>query len=110
MNSTENERRNYVYSIAMKDMNVLSLMLAVVTLVPLFVFNREGIIAAGTKPIFFLAIVFWFIIHELVHGLSYRLSKSVTSQDVAYGAKLESAVFLWVCKKKISKTDAIRIY
>ena len=108
MEDAKKVKNNYIYSIDTKDMFILVLGLAVVTLAPIFIFNFEIIRTAGSEPIFLLALISWFIVHELVHGISYRLSKGVTKHDVAFGAKLEKVVFFCVCKKKISKKDTIR--
>ena len=100
--------KNYVYSIEMVGMTVVLLTVATLAFLPILMFNREIIIAASISPFFILAIAAWFVLHELVHGLSYRMSKGVTNLDISFGAKLEKLVLFCVCKRPISKADTIR--
>ena len=108
MENKNEPTKNYIYSIDAKGMAALVIGLAIVTLAPLFLFKREIIIIGGSDPFFLLGLVLWFIIHEFVHGISYRISNDVKSRDISYGAKLEKAVFFCICKAKLSKANTIR--
>ena len=100
--------KNYVYSIEMVGMTFVLLIVAIMAFLPILMFNREIIITASISPFFILAIAAWFVLHELVHGLSYRISKGVANRDIAFGAKLEKLVLFCVCRRPISKADTIR--
>jgi len=98
----------YVYSIEMKDMTIALLMVAFALFTPLLIFRRDIILVASSSPFFIIAIVSWFVIHEIIHALSYRMSVGIRNQDILFGAKLEKGVLFCVCKKPISKKETIR--
>ncbi len=48
-----------------------------------------------------------FIIHELLHGLGFKVCGKASTNNIVYGAKLESGVFYCACKEEISKYGII---
>jgi len=104
----EKAKKYYAYSIEMKGMTTALLVVAIALFGPLIIFSRDIIIEASSSPFFVVAIAFWFVLHEIIHGLSYRMSSGIGNQDIVFGAKLEKGVLFCVCKKPISKKDTIR--
>ena len=98
----------YVYSIETIGMTIVMLVIVCLTLLPIMFLRRDIIINAGLNPFFNIALILLFILHEIVHGISYRMSKGVSNSDITFGAKLEKVILFCVCKKPISKKDIIR--
>lgn len=48
-----------------------------------------------------------FIVHELFHGLGFKICGKVSTNNIVYGAKLESGVFYCACKEEITKYGII---
>ena len=69
--------KNYVYKIEMIGMNITLLSVAVTIFLPIMILKRDIVITAGQNAFFLIGVVSWFILHEIVHGLSYRMSKGV---------------------------------
>ena len=101
-------KRYYAYKIEMVGMTVTLLIVGVAIFLPLVFLKRDIVIAAGQNSLFVIGLVFWFILHEIVHGLSYRMSKGITNQDISFGARLEKGVLFCICTKPISKGAVIR--
>jgi hypothetical protein len=102
----EKNPKYYTYSLNAVGMVIAILVLGVVILAPPFI--RDTIKTADITYIFIIALAFWFILHEIIHGLSYRMSKGVTNRDIAFGAKLEKGMLICACWKPITKGEAIR--
>lgn len=99
--------KNYIYSIDIVKMNILSLAWAVIVFLPLIILKND-LIKIFAKPQVLVLLIFWFILHEVIHGISYRLSKGVTNKDITFGAELEKGILFCLCKKKITKKDILR--
>lgn len=100
--------KSYIYSIDMAGMTIALLVVAAAMLIPLAVFRFDILKAAGSSPFFIIAIAFWFILHEIIHGIFYRMSKGIKNKDIAFGARIEKGVLFCLCKKPISKNEIIR--
>lgn len=48
-----------------------------------------------------------FVIHEILHGIGFRLFGHAKGKNIVYGAKLESGIFYCACKEEISKAGII---
>ncbi len=48
-----------------------------------------------------------FIVHELLHGLGFRICGKARTNNIVYGAKLENGIFYCACKEEITKYGII---
>lgn len=55
----------------------------------------------------FLAMVFWFILHEIIHGIAFYLWDYKRGKKISFGAALEKGVLYCMCKTRISKSNII---
>lgn len=88
-------------------LNVLALpVLAIFLLIPLLVLDNFTLFDNYSLEIAIMMI--WMILHELIHGLGFVISKNVTTRDITYGMYIEKGIFYCMCKKEITKKDIIR--
>ena len=48
-----------------------------------------------------------FLIHEVLHGLGFRICGRAKTNNIVYGAKLESGILYCACKEEIDKKGII---
>lgn len=48
-----------------------------------------------------------FLIHEVLHGLGFRICGRAKTNNIVYGAKLESGILYCACKEEINKKGII---
>ena len=48
-----------------------------------------------------------FILHEVLHGLGFRICGKAKTNNIVYGAKLESGILYCACKEEINKKGII---
>ena len=44
----------------------------------------------------FIVILFWFILHEIIHGIAYRIM-GAKKENISYGVVLEKGIFYCKC-------------
>jgi len=54
-----------------------------------------------------VVMLFIFVFHELLHGLGFRICGKAKTNNIVYGAKLESGILYCACKEEISKKGII---
>lgn len=52
--------------------------------------------------VFYILMFAWMILHEIIHGVAYRLN-GASKNDIVYGAALEKGVFYCKCRNYINK-------
>lgn len=54
-----------------------------------------------------VVMLFIFILHELLHGLGFRICGKAKTSNIVYGVKLENGIFYCACKEEINKKGII---
>lgn len=93
----------YRYSMNMKKLNIICLLL----FIPLFIVIYVMDIFNYMNLTFFLLYLFWMFLHEFIHGFGFSLSNGIKHKNIVYGACLEKGIFYCMCKEKIKKNDII---
>ena len=89
----------YKYSMNMTVLNIFSLCLFIPFYVVILLLGYGSYVTLDCLVLYF----FWMFLHELLHGIGFRLSSDVNSEKIVYGANLEKGVFYCMCKDKIEK-------
>lgn len=50
----------------------------------------------------FIVILFWFILHEIIHGIAYRIM-GAKKENISYGVVLEKGIFYCKCNDYVNK-------
>ena len=56
--------------------------------------------------IFMLVMIFWFVLHEIIHGIFYVIG-GAKKEDISYGCVLEKGLFYCKCNHNITKKNAM---
>lgn len=104
MKKTTNNYRAYIYSMKLLPVNVLAILVMFLLLIITYIFKEFTL---NTSNLFILSLMFmgyflWLCLHELLHGLGYRIS-GAKSDNICYGMYLEKSVFVTLCKEEVSK-------
>lgn len=52
--------------------------------------------------IFFIIMIFWMVLHEIIHGIAYQVM-GAKNENIVFGARIEKGVFYCKCKEYIDK-------
>lgn len=103
-------KRKYYYTYGMKPiaMNVFAVVILLLVFIPLFLFTNFDISNIPMNMFSLLLFIGWFILHEILHGIGFRLSKGIPSKKIVYGMQFEKGILYCMCKDKIKKKDIFR--
>ena len=104
----ENKRGYYTYKLSMTVLNVLAIILLIIVggLV-LFLEHSDNYTIMIDLPLLIIIMFFWLLLHELLHGIGFALSRDVDKKNITFGMFLEKGVFYCMCKQNISKKSAL---
>lgn len=89
----------YKFKMKILFLNILAFITMIIAMVGYYLlFNDYDI-----SPMFLIYFIFWMLLHEIIHGISFMAFKEVNNKNVTFGAKLESGIFYCMCKQPISK-------
>ncbi len=93
-------KKYYKFELNMMVANVLALVLMMGVFL-LYVFYKKEI-AIGFSGLYLLVMLFYFLLHEIFHGIGYSFFVK-NRKSIKYGCILEKGVFYAMCQEKISK-------
>lgn len=88
------KEKYYTYKLNPVSLNIL----CIIIFIPLFIINYKPI---NFTFISLILVVFWFILHEFIHGLGFMIYAN--PKNINYGVELEKGIFYCMCKERISK-------
>ena len=91
----------YRYSMNMRFLNVLSIIMFILFYIFICAFGYYSYINLTTIVLYF----FWMFLHEILHGIGFSLSKGINHKNIVYGAYLEKGIFCCMCKELIGKKN-----
>ena len=94
----------YTYQLDMGILNILViiLFLVIVIIMGIVGYDFSGIVNYN-MIILFILLIFWLMLHEVLHGIGFAIFKEVKLDNIVFGMALEKGVFYCMCKQKISK-------
>lgn len=100
-----NKKKYYTYELDMIFLNILAIILFFILFIPIYyyLFHHSSNIAASFNIPFFIYLIFWLALHELLHGLGFSLFKIVNKKNITFGIALEKGVFYCMCKQRIPR-------
>lgn len=95
----------YTYELNIGILNVLAILLFLILFLLMYLlgYDLEKLFLAEGIVVTLVLLVFWLMLHEVLHGIGFSIFKSVDRKNVVYGMALEKGVFYCMCKQKISK-------
>lgn len=94
----------YTYSLNMTTLNILAIILFIIVGSLVFMIECHDNYSVTISPInFFILMIIWLIIHEILHGIGFSIFKEVKLSNITFGMYLEKGVFYCMCKQNISK-------
>lgn len=104
----ENKKRYYTYKLNMTILNVLAIILLILVAgIVLLLEHNDNYTMLIDLPMLIIIMFFWLLLHELLHGIGFALSKDVKKENITFGMFLEKGVFYCMCKQTISKKSAL---
>lgn len=104
----ENKKRYYTYKLNMTILNVLAIILLILVAgIVLLLEHNDNYTMLIDLPMLIIIMFFWLLLHELLHGIGFALSKDVKKENITFGMFLEKDVFYCMCKQTISKKSAL---
>lgn len=94
----------YTYQLDMGILNILAILLFLVIgiIMGIVGYDFSGIVNYNMIMLFIL-LIFWLMLHEVLHGIGFAMFKEVKLNNIVFGMALEKGVFYCMCKQKISK-------
>jgi Protein of unknown function (DUF3267). len=108
LNNKESQGKDKYYSYELRPvlLNILSLVLLVFMIFSLTViFKLNFDMEIG--PFDIVLYLFWFILHEILHGIGFGIFKNTEWKYITFGMLLEKGIFYCMCKQEISKKNIL---
>lgn len=98
----------YKFELDMVKTNIFALILIIPYIISCIIFDDFFDSPFGGEDFlfFFIAMVIYFILHEICHGIGYSIFAKDKS-NIKFGIALEKGVLYAMCQERISKTGAI---
>lgn len=84
-----------------------SVIITILTFVIFLSLPTKILLAFPNLYIEIVVMLFIFVLHELLHGLGFRICGKARTSNIVYGAKLESGILYCACEEEISKNGII---
>lgn len=98
-------KKAYSFQMKILPANILAIIIFVIAIA--FTFPITPIFFEGKELFVALILMFvWFILHELLHGIGFRLGGSKT-ENIRYGIALEKGILYTMCMEEISKKNIL---
>jgi hypothetical protein len=101
------KEKSYVYKFNLIPANILSIIILIIlgfiTLVLINVLNTP---TRGINIFFFVIVMIYLCVHELLHGLGYVLG-GAKIKNIYYGVALEKGIICCLCRQEISKKNIL---
>lgn len=98
-------KKYYKYELNMTIMNILSIVLVIIPIIVLRLFGYN-IYYIENIGLFFLGLILYFMIHELLHGLGYMLFAK-DKKNIKYGIALDKGVLFAACQESLNKKQIL---
>lgn len=104
MKKTTNKEKEYVYTMNLVFANIIAILIMVILfiLTPLINKNLNYNFSTFEVTILFIIYFIWMGLHELLHGIGYRIG-GAKKENVVYGVYLEKSILCTLCKQEIPK-------
>ncbi len=100
------KKEYYIFSMKTLYLNVLCILIFIgLYFFTDLIYPMDLLEIFGSKYLFFL-LLFYFFIHEIIHGISYKLLGGEW-KNIVFGAKLESGVFYCLCKQNVTRKNIL---
>lgn len=108
------EKKEYILEYDMIFANVLSFLLLIIAIgitgVIIVLFKLPNNFSIYVEDnnlsfyfgIFFIIMIFWMVLHEIIHGIAYQVM-GAKNENIVFGAAIEKGVFYCKCKEYIDK-------
>ena len=96
----------YTYKLNLFLLNILDFAILIFLFV-LTYFLTGSFDVLDIKMSWIVILIFWLILHEILHGIGFIILGKVKVKNVIFGAELEKGIFYCMCKEKISKLNIL---
>ena len=96
----------YTYKLNLFLLNILDFVLLIFLFI-LTYFLTGNLDVLNIEMSWILILIFWLILHEILHGIGFLILGKVKFKNVVFGAELEKGIFYCMCKEKISKLNIL---
>lgn len=104
MKPKTNKEKEYVYTMNLVFANIIAILIMVImfVLTPLINKNLSYDFSIFELALLYIAYFIWMGLHELLHGIGYRIG-GAKGENVVYGVYLEKSILCTLCKQEIPK-------
>ncbi len=96
----------YTYKLNLFLLNILDFVLLIFLFI-LTYFLTGNLDVLNIQMSWIVILIFWLILHEILHGIGFLILGKVKFKNVIFGAELEKGIFYCMCKEKISKLNIL---
>ena len=105
------KKKKYIFTYNMTFMNILSFILLIIMLAITLILKKEFVVSTTNESyenmlIFIIIMIFYFILHEIIHGLFYFFNGAKWS-NIKFGIALEKGILYCKSCEKITKRNIL---
>lgn len=101
----EKKLKYYKYQMNTLTINVIAILIFIV--LDIFVsYTFKGSVDT-LKTFHFIIVIFWLILHELLHYLGFLICREAKPENLLLGMRIEKGIFYCMCKRPISKKNIL---
>ena len=103
--STTNKKA-YIYKMKLVPANIFAIVIFIILLIGTLFLNRNVLQSSENFILFFIAMILYMCLHELLHGVGFYLG-GTKRQNIRYGICLEKGIFYCMAYQEISKKNIL---
>jgi len=107
-----NNKKYHIFRMKLNTLNILSIILLILMILLTYfittIFNIKINFNINNKDItiIFITYIFYIILHELLHGISYIIH-GANPKNITFGSYIEKGILCCLCKQNITKKNIL---
>ena len=98
--------KSYTYKMKLVPANFLCIFIYIFLFVITYLLKIDFYINSKYTFIFFISLLLYFMLHELLHGIGYYLG-GAKRENIKYGIALEKGLLYTLCRQEITKSNIL---
>lgn len=98
------DKKEYLYTINLIPANILAILIMILLSISTIVIKKDLVLSDNPVLLilYFLGLIAWTFLHELLHGIGYVIGKA-KKENVVYGIYIEKSICCTLCKQEVPK-------
>ena len=99
-------KKAYIYKMKMLPANIFAIAIFILLLIVTSLLNENAFIERANFIIFFISMILYMCLHELLHGIGFYLG-GTKRENIKYGICLEKGIFYCMAYQEIAKKNIL---